>query len=184
MAIILKITPYLPAYFRQNVSSSPPPKLLLHELHIRAALPHDAAIQTALFVASRPELQQINLMPEQVAAIIETQQRIHHSGMIHHYPNAKSMIVECEGIVVGQYIIDDGEFDIRLIDLAVMPLQRRRGIASAILRLLQAEAARAAQSVSLAVRMDNIAAKQLYIQHGFIVASSDGLFEQMRWIAA
>jgi ribosomal protein S18 acetylase RimI-like enzyme len=174
---------FLP-YIVKILSSSPSPNVLTHDLHIRAALPHDADIQTALFVASRPELQQINLMPNQVAALIETQQRIHQEGIQQHYPNAKIMMAEREGIVVGQYIVDDGEADSRLIDIAVMPLHRRRGIASATLSILQAEAAHAGRSVSLAVRVDNTAAKQLYIQHGFTVVSSDGLFEQMRWIAA
>jgi ribosomal protein S18 acetylase RimI-like enzyme len=67
--------------------------------------------------------------------------------------------------------------DIRVMDIAGIPQARCQGLATAVLRVLQAQEL----PVSLAVNTLNASALRLYERLGFVVPADEGVQLQMRW---
>lgn len=86
-------------------------------------------------------------------------------------PSMWARIAEREGVLAGYSLAWLGEGGGHLGNLAVVPSQRRRGVARALLTDLFAEARRRGVSeISLEVRASNDAAQALYREHGFRLA--------------
>ncbi len=151
------------------------------QISLRVATLLDEPIQSELYFASRPELQQVNVDAANLHALVKMQQQIQLTGIRQHYPNAQTFMIDQSAQGVGQLILDDAPTDIRVIDIVILPEARGKGLAKAVMRALLAEAIDRNLPVSLAVRIDNTIARSLYLSLGFAVLSSDGLFEQMIW---
>lgn len=78
---------------------------------------------------------------------------------------ALALVAEEAGIIGFILALREGE-DLHIHDLAVAPEHRRKGVASALLSELLAEA-KDAQRVRLEVRASNLAAQAFYKKHGF-----------------
>lgn len=152
-------------------------------LGLRDATASDQAFLDALYFSSREDLQQMPADPAFVAQLIKMQQRVQQVGIQDHYPDAKHLILQSEGQPVGRVVVDTGPSDIRLVDISILPQARRSGMATAVLRALQAGAAAQGLGMSLAVSKTNPAARSLYLGLGFEVASEDEVFEQLTWRA-
>ncbi|WP_422980098.1 GNAT family N-acetyltransferase [Undibacterium sp. Ji49W] len=148
---------------------------------LRAPREDDQAFLDVLYASRRLDLQQLPVDPVVVAQMIKMQQHVQMAGIRQHFPDAQHWIVEQTGQPVGRVIIDAGTNDMRLVDIAIAPEAQRQGIARSVLLAMQEEATEQNQVVSLAVELSNHAAKALYLQMGFLVQSTDGLFEQMHW---
>lgn len=80
-----------------------------------------------------------------------------------------SVVARWEGRVVGYAAMDRGGLEAHIATLGVLPNFRRQGIGRALLRyLLQWARQHGVETVSLEVRQSNVAAQQLYRQHGFV----------------
>jgi len=81
----------------------------------------------------------------------------------------KAIIAECDKVPVGFIISLYGAKRIDIIDIAVVPAMRKRGIA----RLLLEEMIKhpGCELVSLEVRQSNIPAQMAYLKFGFIVTN-------------
>lgn len=79
---------------------------------------------------------------------------------------ALAFVAEEKRRVIGFILaVREGE-DIHIHDLAVVPEQRRKGVASALLQRLFS-AAKGARRVRLEVRVSNLPARAFYAKHGF-----------------
>lgn len=154
---------------------------LTGECQLRPVGEDDQNFLDALYASRRPDLQQLPLDPIAVAQMIKMQQHVQMAGVRQHFPEAQHYIVEQAGKSVGRVIIDAGANDLRLVDIAIAPEAQRNGIARSVLLAMQELALGKNLTISLAVELSNQAARALYLQMGFLVQSSDGLFEQMRW---
>ena len=75
---------------------------------------------------------------------------------------------EAAGFIIGQIEELDGRIIGHICTVDVKPELRRRGIGSALLRSLEgALISRGAERCRLEVRLDNTAAKRLYLRHGY-----------------
>jgi ribosomal protein S18 acetylase RimI-like enzyme len=83
-----------------------------------------------------------------------------------------------EGIPVGRLYVDRRDDEIRLIDIALLPEHRGRGIGSALLRELLAEAGRAGKPVRIHVEAFN-PAMRLYERLGFRKVDENGVHHLM-----
>lgn len=80
--------------------------------------------------------------------------------------DALALVAEEGKRIVGFILaLREGE-ELHIHDLAVVPDQRRRGVASSLLQRLLSEAG-AARCVRLEVRVSNQAARAFYAKHGF-----------------
>lgn len=152
-------------------------------LGLRDATAGDQEFLDALYFSSREDLQQMAADPAFVAQLIKLQQRAQQIGIQDHYPDAKYLILESEGLPVGRVVLHAGPTDIRLVDISILPEVRRSGVATQVLHALQAGAAAQGLGMSLAVSKTNPAARSLYLGLGFKVVSEDEVFEQMAWRA-
>jgi ribosomal protein S18 acetylase RimI-like enzyme len=157
---------------------SMPPALLL-----RAAVDADAAFARALYAATRDDLRLLPLPPAQVEQLIAMQQRVHEEGQRAMYPNAEVLVLEHAGAPAGRAVLDTTGTDWRLVDLALLPALRGRGLGAALLAALQARAAAQGARIGLAVLRTNAPALRLYRRAGFVIAGGNELQYQMLWQA-
>jgi ribosomal protein S18 acetylase RimI-like enzyme len=83
---------------------------------------------------------------------------------------------------VGRIIVVRSADEIRLADIALLPECRGGGIGAALIRDLQAEAARARLPLRLHVAHDNRGAARLYERLGFAVSGDTGSHLKMEWL--
>jgi ribosomal protein S18 acetylase RimI-like enzyme len=140
---------------------------------------HNAIDQ--LFSASRQDLQALPLPPEIIANLIKQQQQIQAHGLSQQYPQAQTMVLATADQILARIIFDTGTTDLRLIDIMVLSMVQRRGLARQLLRYLQAMAAKQQLPLRLCVMKDNPKAIALYLACGFQVISEDYLEQQMQW---
>ena len=150
---------------------------------MRPEEPGDEAFLAALYASTRA--QDIALLPwstEQKQGFLLSQfrlQRAHHHA---HYPGAEFRIILGALGSIGRVCAHRGGAEIRLMDIALLPSHRGRGIGGQCLRDLLAEAAAAGQAVTAHVARDN-PARRLYERLGFRVAEESGPYQLLAWSA-
>lgn len=157
---------------------------LISPLTVCLVEPKDRTFLDVLYRDSRADLLEMPLPPAAVQQMIAMQQMSQSMGIRTTYPKAQAWLVLSDAEAVGRLIVDTSESAIRLIDIAVMSSWRGQGIATQVIRGLQDYAVLADRSISLAVQCNNLSARRLYQGAGFILRSSDSLFDQMDWCPA
>ena len=97
-----------------------------------------------------------------------------------HYPTAEYAVIECDGSNAGRLYVHRGEHEIRIMDLALLPEWRGRGIGTRLLRELQEEAARRKIPLSIHVERFNPALR-LYERLGFRAVEERGVYFLLSW---
>lgn len=150
---------------------------------LRHADTRDEAFLESLYFSSRDDLHQALVDPGALARLVSMQYQMLRTGVERDFPGASRLVLLCEGEPAGQLIVHTGPTDVRLVDMSILPAQRRRGAARSVVLALQAEARRAGLGVSLAVARSNRAAAALYAGLGFTPRGGDLVFEQLSWRA-
>jgi ribosomal protein S18 acetylase RimI-like enzyme len=91
------------------------------------------------------------------------------------YRQATFEVVLVGGELAGRLYVDRGEDEIRIVDIALLPERRGRGIGGALLRDLLAEADAGGKSVTIHVERVNPALR-LYERLGFALAEDKGVY--------
>lgn len=141
----------------------------------------DAAFCAALYRSTRGDLQAMLADPRYIDALIATAHQAQLAQFRQRYPAALYQVLECDGAAAGRLVTAQVDGALRVVDLAVLPPLRGRGVGGWALRSLQQQAARAGQEVALAVRKDNAGARRLYAALGFAVQTEDAFSLQLRW---
>ncbi len=152
-------------------------------LVLRNAAESDAPFCQALYASTRDDLRQLPLPAPAIDQLIAMQQRVHEQGQRAGFPGARTLILEHGGQPVGRVVLDAGGRAWRLVDLALAPAAQGRGMAAAVLRALQADAAACGASIGLAVAKTNQRALRLYLRAGFLAVSGNELQDEMVWRA-
>jgi ribosomal protein S18 acetylase RimI-like enzyme len=92
-----------------------------------------------------------------------------------HYPETTFDIVSLDGVPIGRLYVDRREDEIRIIDIALLPQYRGRGIGTALLTPILDEADREAKRVSIHVEHEN-PARRLYDRLGFVELEEQGVY--------
>jgi ribosomal protein S18 acetylase RimI-like enzyme len=103
---------------------------------------------------------------EQVEEFLRMQFRLQHVQYTENYRNAVFEIILFDSEPAGRLYVDRRQGEIRIIDIALLPEFRRRGIGSQIMQDLTAEADRNRLPLNLHVEIDN-PALDMYGQLGF-----------------
>ena len=90
-----------------------------------------------------------------------------HQSFRRNFPDAASYIIEAGGMDAGWAVVTDLPQEIFLVEIMVSPECRNRGIGSAVIRQLVAEAAARRKPLRLTVNAMNSAAIRLYERLGF-----------------
>jgi ribosomal protein S18 acetylase RimI-like enzyme len=114
----------------------------------------------------------------QQSAFIRMQYDVRKRSYATAYPSAEFSLVLVDGVPAGSMIVFRGSSEIRLLDIALLPEFRGRGIGEELIRRLISEAARSKSPVRLSVLRGNRAAR-LYERLGFVAKSGDQMYSQM-----
>lgn len=148
---------------------------------LRPATEGDRAFLVDLYAGTRAdELALVDWDDTTKRAFVEHQFSAQDEHYRANYPGATLDVIEVDGERVGRLYVHRGEDDIRIMDIAVAPAFRGRGIGTGLIEELIAEAGSSGRSVSIHVEMQN-PARSLYDRLGFVPVGEHGVYVLMKW---
>jgi ribosomal protein S18 acetylase RimI-like enzyme len=136
----------------------------------------DRAFLVDLYGSVRePELAHVPWDDATRRAFVEQQFAAQDEHYRQNYPGATLDVVELGGEPAGRLYVHRGPSDIRIMDIALAPEFRGRGIGTELLRGLMAEADESRRKLSIHVEMNN-RARNLYERLGFRPAGEHGVY--------
>jgi ribosomal protein S18 acetylase RimI-like enzyme len=150
-------------------------------LRLRPIRSEDAAFLLEVYGSTRAE--ELDLTDWDTAAratFVQMQFTAQHVHYTTHYPDARYEIITLDGADIGRLYVRRTRSDIELMDIALLPAYRNRGLGSQILQTLLDEASAAGHAVTLYVEANNPCARAWYERHGFVEVSSSSVHTFMR----
>lgn len=95
------------------------------------------------------------------------QHRVREATYADNYPGAADLVITVSGVPAGRVLVWRSEAEHRIVDIAILPAYRDRGLGTLVLRSLIDEAQGSAKPLRLTVAADNTAALRLYRKLGF-----------------
>lgn len=127
---------------------------------------------------------------QQIEEFLRMQFKAQHTFYHEQFSNAQFDIIEFENASrkkesqikesIGRLYVDRRADEIRIIDIALLPGHRGKGIGASLMRSLINEASGSDRSVSIHVEHNNPAMK-LYRRLGFRHVRDEGVYYFMRW---
>ncbi len=150
------------------------------EPRLRPVVNDDRAFLVDLYASVRePELALVPWDEGLKRAFVDHQFAAQDAHYREHYPGATFDVIEVDGEPAGRLYVHRGPSDIRIMDIALTPAFRGRGIGTGLLRTLIAEAEESGRKLSIHVEMNN-PARPLYDRLGFDEAGEFGVYVLMR----
>ncbi|WP_245921504.1 GNAT family N-acetyltransferase [Bowmanella denitrificans] len=151
-------------------------------LNIRPSKPTDKPFLEQLHNATREDLRYMEGERDYVESIIQMQFRAQTEGYGSQFPNAMYFVVEKQQQPIGKVTLDFGPNEIRIMDIAFVPVARGKGFGEEVMRCLQNAAAQVGVPLTLSVLSTNTQAKKLYLKLGFSVQNITPPYEFMAWV--
>jgi ribosomal protein S18 acetylase RimI-like enzyme len=148
---------------------------------LRPVTDGDRDFLLALYAGTREaELDQVEWPEGTRQAFVEHQFSAQDSHYRTGYPGATLDVIEVDGEPAGRLYVHRGEEDIRIMDIALAPAFRGRGIGTGLIEELIEEARAGGRTVSIHVETQN-PARSLYDRLGFVPAGEHGVYVLMKW---
>jgi len=113
-------------------------------------------------------------------AFLAEQSDLQHRHYVANYPGADLLLIESDSIPIGRIYVYRSAREIRLMDIALVPDWRNRGIGTRLLRELMAEARSTGSSLTLHVEPTN-PAQRMYQRLGFRLIEQRGVYDFLGW---
>lgn len=154
----------------------------LESIAFRPIREEDHDFLRRLYASTREqELAQVaDWSAEQKEAFLTQQFEAQHHHYQKYYPEASFDLILDEGEPIGRLYVSRWEREIRLVDVALVPEARGRGIGTELLRDLLSEGERTGRAVSIHVERFNPALR-LYRRLGFQEIEEKGPYFLMEW---
>lgn len=141
----------------------------------------DEAHLLAVYTHSRlEELAATDWSDEQKAEFCRSQFEAQTAHYRLHYPTASFSVILVDEAPAGRLYVDRWTEEIRIMDIALLPAFRGRGIGTKLLTNLQNEAVAAGKFLSIHVERFN-PALTLYVRLGFTLAEDKGVYLLLHW---
>jgi len=143
---------------------------------------NDLPFLASLYASTRAEeiAQLTDWSIEQKQQFLQMQFDAQHQYYQKQFTQAEYLIIQQADELIGRIYIDRRVDEIRLIDIALMPVARCQGIGAALLEDLLEEAQSAKLAVKIHVEKNN-PAMRLYIRLGFKQLEAQGVYDLMEW---
>jgi ribosomal protein S18 acetylase RimI-like enzyme len=148
-------------------------------INLRPERADDADFLFALFRSSR-EAEFAPLTQAQRESLLRFQHQVQARDYAERFPHSEHFIVELDGQPAGRLLLNRDAGELRVVDIAVLPAMRGRGIASTVLKSLISEAEAAGIPLRLSVWHDN-PALTLYRRLGFCVRAENVTHLELEW---
>ncbi|HEX2943237.1 MAG TPA: GNAT family N-acetyltransferase, partial [Rhodopila sp.] len=100
------------------------------------------------------------------------------------HPQGWFAIIEQDGSAIGRIVIDDATQAAHIVDFALLPGCRTRGLGTAILGALLPQLGRGGRPVRCMVLETNQASLRMCRKVGFVSTGADGPFVNLAWVRA
>lgn len=152
------------------------------DIKLQSATADDSEFLYTVYAATRAdEVAMFGWDATQAQAFLRSQFDIRERSYAMQFPDAARSVIVFEGKNAGNMIVDRNDTGLTLVDIAVLPEFRKKGIASHLLRELQAQAVEENKSIVLHVEKINATAFELYREHEFAATAETDLFYEMTW---
>lgn len=160
---------------------TPPPAPLRDAIALRPCADADAPFLRHLYGTTREdELRVVPWPEEEKRRFLDTQFRAQKTHYEAYFPDCAFLMIELEGRAVGRLYVDRGEADIHIVDIALVPEFRGRGIGQMLLEEILDEARASGRSVTIHVEHNN-PARHLYDRLGFRQVDTTGVYHYLEW---
>jgi ribosomal protein S18 acetylase RimI-like enzyme len=161
-----------------------PPTLVEQGLVLRPETDADIPFLRRLYASTRwDELAITNWSDAEKLAFADSQfglQRQHYRA---YFPTTAWGVLEDNGVPIGRLYLERRDTTLHILDIALLPEWRGRGIGTALMEWICAQAGAAGKSVTIAVEKFNPAQK-LYRRLGFCEIADQGPHWEMEWRVA
>jgi RimJ/RimL family protein N-acetyltransferase len=151
-------------------------------LTLRPEREADRDFRFRLFCESRlPEWYAVALDPRVREALMQHQFAAQTTTYRQRFPRARFDIIELKGEPIGRIVVNRPGTTVHLVDHAIVPRLRNRGIGTAIMQALMDEARRARMPMRLKVASSNDPSMRLYLRLGFVPIEEAAAYIEMQW---
>ena len=142
----------------------------------------DVQFLCGLYVSTRWEelAPVVDWTEAQKRSFLESQFAAQRRHYLIHYAEAERTVVEDRGVPCGRIYVDRTPAKVHVVDLSLLPEWRGRGVGTAFLQAVLAEAAAAGKRAGIAVEKFN-PAQRLYRRLGFREVEDLGVYLAMEW---
>ena len=141
----------------------------------------DREFRFQLFCDSRQPEFALLLPPDVFRQVMAHQFQAQTVSYAAEFPQARFDIIELAGQSIGRIVVDRPGDRLHIIDQAIVPELRSRGIGTAIMRALMEEAAARRVPVTLHVASSNDPSMRLYLRLGFVPTETTALYITLAW---
>ena len=150
---------------------------------VRPETPEDEAFLRQLYGTTREmEMQVVPWSEEQKAGFLDMQFRAQATHYRECYPDSAFLVIEVGSERAGRLYIERLEHELRVIDIALLPEYRGRGIGGRMMGEILDEARAGGKKVSIYVEYFN-PARHLYDRLGFRALDTNGVYYRMQWFS-
>ncbi|GAB4167623.1 MAG: GNAT family N-acetyltransferase [Thalassobaculales bacterium] len=159
-----------------------PADLASRDIGIREEAPADRPFLSRLYASVRwEELAPTGWSASMRANFLAQQFELQDRHYKVHYAGAAFGIITERTVPIGRLYLHQGEADLRIMDIALMPTHRGLGIGGAFLQAVLQMGWAAGTAVSIHVEAFNHRARALYERLGFAEAAQVGLYHRLEW---
>lgn len=160
-----------------------PAALLSQGYALRPEVDDDIPFLMRLYATTREdELAPVPWNEEQKSAFLASQfalQRHHYRTQIVH---CRFDVLERGGQPVGRLYLEDRPTRLHIVDIALMPEARSKGLGTAVIEALQAAGRASHRGVGIMVEQFNTGALRFYQRLGFVQVEEHGMHLEMEWL--
>ena len=150
---------------------------------LRPVSPADETFLCEVYSSTRTEeLAPVPWSDEQKTAFLRMQFSAQHQYYQEHYPTAAFDVILVAGQPAGRLYVHRGADELRIVDIAMLPVWRNRGVGTHLIGALQTEAALARKPLRIHVERLN-PALSLYERLGFREIEDRGVYLLLEWRA-
>lgn len=148
---------------------------------LRPERPEDEAFLYSVYASARgEELDRTGWDQSTREAFLRSQFAAMRKGYATAFPQAQFAIILVDHQPAGRLVVNRAEHEIRIVDMALLPAHRNRGVGTAIMKGLFAETAKAGKRLRLRV-LKHSAAVRLYQRLGFRPLEDEEVYYHMEW---